>query len=57
METPANFPLKSIKEEGVLKAREVQKKERCDAVPWEERMEEAFERNRKKYQDVVSDCH
>ncbi|XP_077083545.1 uncharacterized protein LOC143736754 isoform X1 [Siphateles boraxobius] len=26
-------------------------------VPWEERMEEAFERKKGKYQDLVSNCH
>ena len=26
-------------------------------VPWEERMEEAFERKREKYDSLVSDCH
>ena len=25
-------------------------------VPWEERMEEAFERKRKRYQELVDDC-
>ena len=26
-------------------------------VPWEERMEEAFERKMEKYEDLVSNCH
>ena len=26
-------------------------------VPWEERMEEAFERKREKYESLVNDCH